>query len=245
MSGDYDDEERAFHDALHQAAEAEQFESLEPSEVKGATRRHFAWPAAGGVAAVAAVLALAIFIAPRVGVSAAGSAAAPSTAQVVPEAAPAPMGSAEITVTSADDGGGSPVPQGSAEAGPPREASAGEPAPGFRWVSAYSVAVQVPESWGEGVAPGTDWCATGQATPSGPFVDRGDRSTMAIACTGPVPASRLVMNVQFWTGGATGPELQAPWSYATVTVGDITVAVTTDGSQPALVSQILGSAVAQ
>ncbi len=242
MSGDYDDEELAFRDALHRAAEAEQFESLEPSAVTPVTARRFGWSAAGGVAAVAAVVALVFVLAPRIGPVAAGSAASPSSTQAVPEAAPVPMSSGEITVTSADDGGGATA-QASGEAQPPREASSEDPAPGFRWVEGPGVAVQVPEGWGEGMAPGTDWCATDTGAPAGPFVDAGRRSTMAIACTGPVPASRLAMNVQFWKAGTTGPDLQAPWGYQTVTVGDTTVAVTTDGTQPELVSQILASAV--
>ena len=141
---DHERAERAFREGLRGAAEAEPFAPLDPDAVKPRSGWAARWPMVAVAASVVVVAAVML----------------PSFL-----AGPGPMMASVPESPAADQAGAQAQPR-QAEATP--EASGlTDPAPGFRWESYRDVVVQVPQSWGYGVAPGPDWCVDETLLPGG------------------------------------------------------------------------------
>lgn len=216
--------ERAFRDALHAEASRLPVEPLDPTAFTH-RRRPARWPLLAAAASIVVVAAVAL---------PAMLTGSPTTMTGAPAEVPAEF----------DTRAGDSAPESA-----PAPAGMGLPAPdpGMRWESYRDVAVQVPESWGYAVAPGTDWCADEASLPAEPYVDvdRGNRPVRAIACGERFPADGLVMHLSFSPAG--GPE---PWHPDSATfpvyrreLGSALVTVAARAADAALAERILASAV--
>lgn len=272
MTEDYQEEAQAFRDALRQAGANEEFEALDPATVKPSrSASRFNWPAVSAVAVVVVMVGLVGVLgtlAGRSGMSGAvpaaaeasvdtqadesGSAAAEAPADAQADepgsAAAEPMsgagGYANPEAAPAPEASSSDVPRASKDGDAARQ-KLGEPMTGFRWEIFDKVAVQAPEAWGYGMIPTSAWCIS-KDWPTAPYVSlQADPEVVpAIGCDGTVPADKLVWHLRL-TDASTSlglQELPSPWRYDAVEVDGVLVAVASDGSDPALVAQILDSA---
>lgn len=118
---------------------------------------------------------------------------------------------------------------------------------GWRLVSYRDVVVGVPETWGWGEAPGSDWCAGSQdGFPEEPYVDvsRGSEVTLAIGCNGPVPERYNVTHLEFSEPGtgAEAPDEGADWFLLSRRVGAAVVNVWSDAEHRETAQRIVDSA---
>lgn len=215
--------ERAFREALRGAAEAEPFESLDPTALKPRSRWVTRWPAlatAASVVIVAAVMLPSLLSGPGV-----------MTASV-PESAPADQAGAQAASRQAETA--------------PEPAGLSEPAPGFRWESYRDVVVQIPREWGYGLSPGPDWCADTAVLPRQPYVDldRGSRVVSALDCQGKLADRDQAMHLSFSPNGGPEPwQAGSPtWQEYRRTVGSAVITVVARDEDATLARQILDSA---
>lgn len=135
------------------------------------------------------------------------------------------------------------------------------PSPGWRWVSWRDVAVQVPESWGYGVAPMLPWCMYDSTVDveRAPYVAQ-DTSGMGIALVGcagnapdghpepfgPAPARFWAPHVSFGETTSGVPDDQMArfrdWSLTSREVGEVRVVLLADPETASLTGRILDSA---
>ncbi|MBK8459847.1 MAG: hypothetical protein IPL43_06380 [Micropruina sp.] len=93
------------------------------------------------------------------------------------------------------------------------------PNPGWRWVTYRDWALQVPQEWGYGFAPRSDWCVEGRRFGQRPFVDPyGDRVPVrSILCAERPPSDLAAAHLRF---GTDQPALPAGWLAASSEVLD-------------------------
>lgn len=106
------------------------------------------------------------------------------------------------------------------------------------------VTVEVPASWGRAAAPWSDWCASGRAFPSAPYVGEPPPVVAAIACPDPIPADRLATHLT-WVSAGTSPEvygLPDGWRRVERTLGALTLVVVVPESELAVADAVLASA---
>jgi hypothetical protein len=135
-----------------------------------------------------------------------------------------------------------------------------QPYEGWRWVTWRDVGVQVPESWGDGVEPGPDWCAYGEGRsdrPLAPYVARnsGAGGTLDIGCPPPEDGRPEVYGTapqEWWTPHVAfddpGDSPQDGvtdfdgWTMTTRSLGAVQVRVLSNTNTRGLVDTILDSA---
>lgn len=246
MNDDYEEEARAFRGGLQQAADNEEFEALDPANLKPAAGRRINWPAVSAVAVVVAAVSLVGVLGTMAGSGMSGGMAASAAGAQAEEPAAAEPAS-DRTQDKQPVGGAAPEaapdPGTTVMSGASRDM--GEPMAGFRWETFRRVAVQVPETWGHGMIPTSAWCIT-ENWPTEPYVSlQADMEAVpAIGCNGTVPADRLVWHLRLADAASSIglQDLPAPWRYDILELDGVLVAVASDGSDPELVARILDSA---
>lgn len=161
-------------------------------------------------------------------------------------------------------GVGSAVLGGGDDAGDAPTASrtrldATDPPDGLRTVGLGAVLVDVPATWGDDYAPGSDWCADtgdGEARwPTEPYVGMpGNGATAAILCTeseAPHPPGFPDAPSRLWAahlsfelpqdGADDGTSTYGDWTLTRRTVGDVVVSLLTDTSTADQIAPIMGS----
>lgn len=209
--------ERAFRDGLRQHAGEPDFQPLPlPTAARGRTGLPRWLPVAAAVVLVAAV--------------------------AIPLAIS--QFSGNVSRTSAVPVGGQAPEQA------PGDASTGAPGvpprTGWRWESYRALSYQVPDRWGYGYAPGSDWC-TGErpARPSEPFVDLAPdrRTVLAILCPRKLPAADLQGFVSVHPAEVRdrGWDLPAGWKTATAELDGLVVEVVHTDAYATVADQIVAS----
>lgn len=128
------------------------------------------------------------------------------------------------------------------------------PADGWRHESIRDVVVQVPQEWGYGWAPGSDWCAGAEA-PSGPYVDvkSADYGVRLILCSdkresifGNIPKRLWSVHVELapasTEGVADGREISGDWTRISRQIGAARITVWSDSENLADAERIVESA---
>lgn len=241
--------ERAFARAFDE--HSDEWRPLDPSEIIALSvnddpdrdrvvaihRRRPRTPWLYAVAAVAAFILCLPFLGVLLGrTSYSGNSSAPAAAPSWASESPAPRH---------EDAAGRP-PTGVPAAGPwaPRLDSP----PGQRWESMLDVAVLVPDTWGYGTAPGTDWCGEpGYRRPDRPFVQRTPLSqpVRAIACPEPMPDDLRQTHLTWRPAEPAdrdGSVVTGGWVRVSRVVGEVLLSVEVPADQSGLAAEILGTA---
>lgn len=148
-----------------------------------------------------------------------------------------------------------------ARGGPEPWPTASEPADGWRWESTRDLAVQVPDSWGYGSDPGSQWCGGGdELVDRAPFVDgsSGLNASTDMFCMNPEPANPIHpegLPRRFWAtqvtleadwdpeGQADGTYRDGGWTKVVRTIGHGRLVVIHDSAHAADARDVLASAV--
>jgi hypothetical protein len=140
---------------------------------------------------------------------------------------------------------------------------AGEPpaiAEGWRGVTFRDVTVQVPEDWGDGNVPQTDWCTAGLRPPlDGPYVDTrlGVGAILDIGCPPvpdvppgfqPGPVSTWLPHLEMYDTTyledplPDGTTTHAGWTLRVRTLGDVQLRLLSESSTEAVAEEIMAGA---
>jgi hypothetical protein len=145
---------------------------------------------------------------------------------------------------------------GSDDSTPPPAAGDVNLPDGWRWESHADVEVAVPDSWGYGAAPGSDWCAGHEEqnspdapVPHTPYMDTANALSghLDILCNGDVPLSLMAPHLSFVdapdpNSNILPSDVLSGWTTMARDVGSTRVVMTTDGAHQDLARQILATA---